>query len=436
MKSWEREKLEQIKRKSEIYFDELLNGEAEVGVFAEHLPNLADEIYRMKKIVPMKILSAYNEFFISFAIMCKKCADKKVLKDNVDIIVSSLQLLVECMELIISACKSCDYEEKECPLVSVVLPTYNHEDYVEEAIESILKQTYSNVEILIADDASTDSTVAKIMKYKDFVDKIQLFENNHGGVIKYLVKEAKGKYVAIMHSDDVWAVDKLEQQVEYMETHSECAACFTGCKLINELGREIPNTMFEQINMPKEKWIRYFYENGNCLPHPSVMMRTNDYLENHKKSIKTIRQLPDYWRWIQLLLEKDIYVIEKELTYFRIHEKGENINTSSRNQENMARTQVEETYIWYDIIKNMDNEFFSKAFGDMFERNDPENDIEIMCEKMFVLLNPRSYYCKQAGIFYMFDITKEQEVVEYLEKNYNWGEKNAKKITGDFLFGK
>jgi len=273
------------------------------------------------------------------------------------------------------------------------------------------------------------------LKYKDFVDELILFDRNHGGVTKHLLAKTKGKYVAMMHSDDVWALDKIEKQVEYMESHNECVACFTGCKLIDELGNELENTMFESVNMAKEKWIRYFYENGNCLPHPSVMVKRDEYKEIHSKSIKTIRQLPDYWRWIQLLMKYEIHVIEEELTFFRIHENDTNANTSSRNQRNMARTQVEETYIWYDVIKNMDNDYFSLAFGDMFEKNDPKNEIEILCEKMFVLLRPRSHYCKQAGIFYMFDITKKPEVLDYLEQNYEWKLSDAKKITGDFLFG-
>ena len=428
--------INQLMDKSEKYLDELLKGNAEVVTFADNLSSLADEIYKMKKIVSMQILSTYYEFLTSFASMCKRCTDGQVLKENIDIIASSLDVFAECMDLIISACKNEVYEEKEMPLVSVILPTYNNSQYVAKAIESVLNQTYSNIEFLVADDASTDDTVQEIMKYKNVIDYIHIYEENCGGNFRFLAERANGKYIAVMHSDDLWSMNKIEKQVEYMERNPECGACFTGVELIDSNGNIVENTMFIKANMSKEKWIRYFYENGNCLAHSSVMMKTEDYIARYKGMLITLYQLPDYWSWIHLLLKKEIYIIEESLTFFRVHESGENQNVSARNRENMARTQVEETYIWYDIIKNMDNEYFSKAFGDLFEKNDPTDDIEIMCEKMFVLLNPRSQYCKQAGIFYMFDITKIPEVCEYLKREYNWNRKDAKKITGDFLFGK
>lgn len=584
--------LKSIKKYAYDMFGLLQRGEAEVESYKKNLDTLEKTIKEIEIIVPKIIYKEYEEFFSTLASLCIRCNDSKVLLENVDNIASSLDLFVECMDVLIASfyeyCKfnsnefieysyllklftklgldkanenekilhikparfiehwihsnnylvqyqreedyttnvqehSLDYiicsdsldelgktkdllmevkriikkdgiaifwnveqcikeladvagreklkldiltmdksvyiftdedasweenvrikkttrksEDRKLPLVSVVLPAYNHGKYVEEAIESVLNQSYPNIELLVADDASTDDTVEKILKYKDRIKELILFEKNSSSLqYAQFVKKAKGKYIAVMHSDDVWELDKIYKQVLYMETHLDCSACFTGVKSIDDVGTEMKASEFGQLNMSKEKWIRYFYENGNCLAHPSLLTYTDIYLRMLDENFgKYFVQLPDYWTWINLLLNNEIHVIEEELIGFRVHEKGFNINASSKTQVNTARTMVEETYIWYNIIKNMDNKLFSDIFGDMFEKNDPNNDLEIMCEKMFVLLNPRSNYCRQAGIFYMFEISLQTEVMEYLKNEYGFTKEQAKEITGDFLFGR
>lgn len=326
-------------------------------------------------------------------------------------------------------------QEDSNPLVSVILPTCNHEKYVEEAIESVLNQTYKNIEFLVADDGSTDGTVDKVLQYEDRIDQIHLFEENTGGNTGNFLRElATGKYVAVMHSDDVWDKDKLTMQVEYMEAHPECGACFTGCTCIEENRNVSQTSMFKQINMSKEIWLRYFYEHGNCLAHPSLLIHRELYLELQKQcGARMFRQLPDFWMWINLVLKKDIHVIERNLAFFRLHEKGQNQNTSARNKDNMARHLVEESYIWYNIFKRMDKDTFVKAFGDRMIRKEALSNEEILCEKMFILLSPRTGYLKQAGIYFMYDICQMPGIYELLEEKYNWTRKDMAHVSGELL---
>lgn len=307
--------------------------------------------------------------------------------------------------------------KQESPLVSVIMSAYNHEEYVEKAIESVLGQTYANIEFLVADDASSDHTAEKILQYENQISQIHLFESNNCGRGRELVSYATGKYIAIMCSDDYWDSNKIEMQVAYMENHPECAACFTGVVSVNDEGEEVPGP-FEMRNMSREEWMAVFYAEGNSLAHPSILARREIYKQHLFSAVTVFRQIPDFWMWVKMVQHYDIHIIEKELTYFRVHEKGNNINTSTPNNTNFYRNMNEETYMWYNVFKNMENSYFVKAFANYMIDKSAVSDKKIMCEKLFILLKSRIEYFKQAAIFYLYDIYQEEDIAGILEEYY------------------
>ncbi|MBR3745689.1 MAG: glycosyltransferase family 2 protein, partial [Selenomonadaceae bacterium] len=107
------------------------------------------------------------------------------------------------------------------PKVSVILTSYNHAAYISAAIESVLNQTFTDFELLIVDDGSTDNSREIIKQYNDPRIKFFLYEKNRGPVIAIddALKSAHGKYIAVHHSDDLWTLDKLARQVEFLDTH-------------------------------------------------------------------------------------------------------------------------------------------------------------------------------------------------------------------------
>lgn len=104
------------------------------------------------------------------------------------------------------------------PKVSVILTSYNHSKYIRKSIESVLKQTYTDFELIIWDDASTDNSWNIISEYTD--ERIRAIRNESNQYMAYFrnaVSEvAQGEYIAIHHSDDVWGADKLEKQVAFL----------------------------------------------------------------------------------------------------------------------------------------------------------------------------------------------------------------------------
>jgi teichuronic acid biosynthesis glycosyltransferase TuaG len=107
------------------------------------------------------------------------------------------------------------------PLVSIIMPSYNSEKTIAQSIESVLKQSYTNWELLITDDKSCDRTVAIINEYLEKDIRINLFKNEinlgAGGSRNRSIKESKGRYIAFLDSDDLWVANKLSIQIDYMQ---------------------------------------------------------------------------------------------------------------------------------------------------------------------------------------------------------------------------
>ncbi|MFT3909381.1 MAG: glycosyltransferase [Ferruginibacter sp.] len=132
-------------------------------------------------------------------------------------------------------------EDPHMPMVTVVISTYNRKALVIEAIRSVIDQTYSNWELFIADDGSTDDTVAAIKAMAD--SRIQVFEFPHTGQVGPILNECAGKgtgkWICFLDSDDVWLPQKLERQVKALQENGlEC--CYTNYELMDEKGKTIP----------------------------------------------------------------------------------------------------------------------------------------------------------------------------------------------------
>ncbi|MCP2520499.1 glycosyltransferase [Candidatus Aminicenantes bacterium AC-708-M15] len=113
------------------------------------------------------------------------------------------------------------------PEVSVIIPTYNRASFLKEAIESVLNQEYSDFELIIIDDGSTDNTKEIIKQYEG---KLKYYYQSHKGVSPARnagLKLARGDFIAFLDSDDLWKKEKLKIQVEFMKSHPEIMVCYT-----------------------------------------------------------------------------------------------------------------------------------------------------------------------------------------------------------------
>ncbi|MFC3561632.1 glycosyltransferase family 2 protein [Pedobacter jamesrossensis] len=130
---------------------------------------------------------------------------------------------------------------KKEPLIWVIVPCYNHENYITQCIESIINQSYKNFELVVIDDGSTDKSREVLIELQNkYAFHLEFQKNsgvantlNHG-----LQKYANEKYVTFCASDDFWPLDKLEKQVEFMEQHPECRMCYGKAIVVDEFGNE------------------------------------------------------------------------------------------------------------------------------------------------------------------------------------------------------
>ena len=141
--------------------------------------------------------------------------------------------------------------QEKALLVSVVMPAYNVEKYVEEAVHSILAQTFCDFEFIIVDDGSTDRTHDILRSFSDPRIRLIFNEKNEGN---YPARNrgcrlARGKYIAVMDADDVAMPERLEKQVKYMEEHPDVLACGTAYRL---MGRN-------KVIVQPTKWVEVKY---------------------------------------------------------------------------------------------------------------------------------------------------------------------------------
>jgi len=203
------------------------------------------------------------------------------------------------------------------PLVSVLMPAYNCEAYVIEAVSSMLSQSFTDFELLVIDDGSTDSTRKLLESVHDPRLRLVSNERNIGliGTLNRGLDMAAGRYIARMDADDVSAPERLEKQVQYLEAHPDVHVLGSMVNLINEHGK-----VFGAITgYPKDADVIHRYLLRECcLIHPSVMFRKDTVLGADGYSTST-RHAEDYDLWLRLSDHHKIANLPDKLVSYRMH---------------------------------------------------------------------------------------------------------------------
>ncbi|MBS1932846.1 MAG: glycosyltransferase family 2 protein [Bacteroidetes bacterium] len=157
------------------------------------------------------------------------------------------------------------------PLVSVVMAAYNAEKYLKEAVNSVLNQSYSNIELVIVNDGSTDSTKDIILSYSDKRIKYVENEMNSGLVVTRNkgLENASGEYIAILDSDDIAMPDKIQKQVSFLEVNKNYGLCATFFRKIDGEGKIVSDITIPVSNKDLQTFLHY----DNCICHSTVMAR-------------------------------------------------------------------------------------------------------------------------------------------------------------------
>lgn len=200
------------------------------------------------------------------------------------------------------------------PKISVVMPVYNGEKYLREAMDSILGQTYTDFEFIIIDDGSKDSSAEIVRSYDD--PRIRFHQNEHNmGVAATLNRGldlATGEYIARMDADDISLPERFAKQVAYMDEHPEVAVC--GCD-IELFGARYEKRIFARE--PKQMRADMFFSCG--LAHPTAMMRGELFGPGGFRYNEQFSKMEDYALWLEVLEKHDISCMPEVLLKYRIH---------------------------------------------------------------------------------------------------------------------
>lgn len=282
------------------------------------------------------------------------------------------------------------------PAVSVIMPTYNHAAFVEQSIRSVLQQRDIDFELLIADDGSVDHTREVIASIRD--DRIQFFPNtvNRGAcvVTNELIKRASGEFIALINSDDYWIeADKLAFQIQIMKANQDIGACFGRACFVDKDGMTIDKSnlsyghLFDEGNRSRGRWLRHFFDVGNCICHPTMLIRKSCYEELGMYDNR-LRQLPDFDMWIRLLKRYDIHVSNREMIAFR-QLPGESASTAT--PVNIRRILNETYFILERFFDGIPRDVFLDGFGDQVARPDLPDEIHLTIEHALLYLAKKGW---------------------------------------------
>lgn len=211
-------------------------------------------------------------------------------------------------------------------LVSVIIPTYNRIEKLKRALESVLKQTYSKLEIIIVDNESKDGTIKFLEEFSKKNKKIKYLTNNKKGA-NYSrnlgIKNAKGEYIAFLDDDDTWNSTKIEKQVKILETNSDIGICYTGKKIIYESLNKEYFSCSNSNNIYIENYI------GTT---SSVIIK-KEILEKSGLFDVELPALQDYDLWIRILKNTKSYQIKEALINYYINPNNNQISNSIESYE-------------------------------------------------------------------------------------------------------
>ena len=216
-------------------------------------------------------------------------------------------------------------------MISVIIPTYNNSKFIVEAIEGVLGQTYTNYEIIVVDDGSTDNTKDSLKPYYGI---IRYFYKDNGGVASARnlgIRNAQGDYIAFLDSDDLWASEKLSAVSKVIKSYPQIGLIYSDTYQIDEIGRVVG--IFKAKSFGNKSYEQLLFD--NFIPASSVVVKRKCFetcglfFEN----FETPAGAEDWDLWIRVAKKYDIKHINKPLISYRIH----SANTSKANYLKLNR---------------------------------------------------------------------------------------------------
>lgn len=196
-------------------------------------------------------------------------------------------------------------------LVSIIIPSYNREKTIKRAVDSLLQQSYKNIEIIVVDDCSKDNTEDVVKSIEDGRVSYYKLEKNSGACFarNYGIEKAKGEYIAFQDSDDLWEKDKLKRQIEILEQEN-FDMCICKTAQIDEETNKIIGTIPDNINESRLLTFNEVLEK-NCVSTPVIVAKSECV-----KNVMFDNSMPRFQDWdfaLRFLKSYNIYYLNEML---------------------------------------------------------------------------------------------------------------------------
>lgn len=238
-------------------------------------------------------------------------------------------------------------------LISVCIPTYNSSQYISECIDSVLKQSYKKIEIIISDNCSTDNTLEIIEKKN--IKNLKILRNKENlGIARnfnLVCNEASGEYIKLLPSDDTISPKSIEKSLKFIKNHKDIALVASSKKIINGSSDTIIrniSSFSEGVHLGRDVIRKILNSGRNPIGEPTVaLFRKNEFINVGGFNEKYDFTL-DIDLWIRLLEKGNLYFIEEPLGSFRVHSQSYSVR---RNMHTNYLEWLNDIHFKYNISK-------------------------------------------------------------------------------------
>jgi len=302
------------------------------------------------------------------------------------------------------------------PKISVCIPAYNHEKYVGACIDSVLTQTLAPFEVIITDDGSTDGTVDVIKTYTD--SRVRLFRHaTNGGMsvaMNNSLRHARGEYICLLASDDMFRPEKLARQAEYLQSHPDVGLVFSSHRAVGEDGAPIEESSFAsaivETARPREAWLADFFHGLNTLSAPTVMMR-REVIDRIGNCDPRLRQTQDFDLWVRAATHFDIHVLPEPLVDYRV--RAGDGNASASTPDKQARTAWEMAKVLQRFRAIDDERLFFRVFPQALALQNGGLPLEALLAMQAV--QAEESFARNFGLDLLYELLGEPAMAERLE---------------------
>lgn len=297
---------------------------------------------------------------------------------------------------------------KNNSLVSVIIPCYNAEKYVESAVRSIMSQSYKNLEIIVTDDCSTDNTLKILQNLAKEDSRIKLYKNETNlKIVKTLnnmILQANGKYIARMDADDISLPRRIEKQVDFLENNIDFSFCGTNAYHIDENGKIIGKSILPETFEDNKFFLKFY----STFYHPTVMICSDVYKKNLYD--QEFLYAEDYELWSRLIFEKKLKGanLQNKLFLYRIFN-----NQSSEKHRKEQNDSSARIFDKYKILQKENIEFHKSIFF-THSKNASDEELDYAKKQFSELLSKNFKYSFKAIQKLLFHIKKNYPKSEFM----------------------